>query len=93
VKKYSWISYVSAGIPIVLIGLLFAVSKITNESVVKSIFYTLSMGAPLSIVLSIIALTKRNEKNGIAFVGLLSAILLTGAVLYVLALGFGMGET
>ncbi|MEI2664223.1 hypothetical protein [Rossellomorea sp. LJF3] len=91
-KRYSWISYLSVGIPMVLLGLLFVVSTIPNESVVKTIFYSLYIGAPLSIVLSVIALWKRNERNALASVGLISAVLLTGSIFYVLMLGFGMGE-
>ncbi|MFI8684888.1 hypothetical protein [Rossellomorea sp. NPDC077527] len=91
-KKYSWLSYVSAGIPLVLFVLLFNVSHINDRSVVYTIFYTLFLGAPLSLVLSIIALRKRNEKNGFALVGLTFAVLLIVSILCVLVLGLGMGE-
>ncbi|MBN8192953.1 hypothetical protein JI667_12450 [Bacillus sp. NTK074B] len=93
VKRYSWLSYVSAGIPLALFVLLFIVSTIHDRSVVYTIFYTLFIGAPISIVLSIIALRKRNEKNGFALVGLTFAVLLTVSILYVVILGTGMGET
>ncbi|MCA1060479.1 hypothetical protein LCL96_16195 [Rossellomorea aquimaris] len=91
-KKYSWLSYVSAGIPLVLFVLLFNVSNINDQSIIYTIFYTLFIGAPFSLILSIIALKKRNEKNGFALVGLTFAVLLTVSILYVLVLGFGMGE-
>jgi hypothetical protein len=93
VRKYSWISYVSAGIPLVLFVLLFSVSTINDQSVVYTIFYTLFIGAPLSLLLGIIALRKRNEKNGFALVGLTIAVFFTISILYVLVLGLGMGET
>ncbi|OIU68634.1 hypothetical protein [Rossellomorea aquimaris] len=91
-KKYSWMSYVSAGIPIVLMILLFAVPNITERTVVKGIFYALFLGAPVSIILSITALFKKSEKNGFAVLGLSASLLLAGSLIYLLLLGFGMGE-
>jgi hypothetical protein len=91
-KKYSWLSYISAGIPIILMILLLGVSNITEQSVVKGIFYALFLGAPVSIILSITALFRESEKNGAAVFGLSASLLLTGSLIYLLLLGFGMGE-
>lgn len=91
-KKYSWLSWGSAGIPVALFILLFAVPGIAEQSVVKGIFYALFLGAPISIVLSVTALFKKSEKNGFAVLGLSLSMLLAGSLIYLLLLGFGMGE-
>ncbi|XXM73037.1 hypothetical protein ACQ0QQ_03825 [Lysinibacillus sphaericus] len=91
-KKYSWLSYGAAGIPVVLFILLFAVPKIAEKSFITVIFYTLLIGAPISIILGVTALFRKSEKNGIAVLGLSISMLLAGSLIYLFLLGFGMGE-
>ncbi|MFD1032884.1 hypothetical protein [Metaplanococcus flavidus] len=75
-KKYSWISYLSLGIPLVLIALWFVLPNLTQGSLTKTIFYAQIIGAPLAVILSMIALIKKNEKNMIAILGLALALIL-----------------
>jgi hypothetical protein len=91
-KKYSWLSWGSAGIPVALFILLFAVPGMAQQPVVKGIFYTLFIGTPVSIILGVTALFRKNEKNGLAVLGLSASMLLAGSLIYLLLLGFGMGE-
>ncbi|MFC7371965.1 hypothetical protein ACFQPF_09760 [Fictibacillus iocasae] len=91
-KHYSWGSYVSFGLPILLFCLLFAVPSFTEESVFKVIVYTLYIGSPLSLIVSVYALAKKNEKKMMSVFGLLSSLLLTGSLVYFILLGLGMGE-
>ncbi|MDM8102863.1 MULTISPECIES: hypothetical protein [Oceanobacillus] len=91
-KKYSWISYLSLGLPILLFLLLFAVADIEPLVLAQTILIAQLIGAPLSIILSVAALFKKNEKKVVAVFGLIISLNLTGALVYLLLLGFGMGE-
>lgn len=75
-KKYSWISYLSLGIPLVLIVLWFVLPNLTLGPLTTTIFYAQFIGAPLAVILSVIALIKKNEKNMIAILGLALALIL-----------------
>lgn len=91
-KKYTWISYISLGLPILLFLLLFTVSKIEPIVLAQIILCAQFIGAPLSIILSVVALFKKSEKKVVAIFGLIISLILTGALVYLLLLGFGMGE-
>lgn len=62
-KKYSWISYLSLGLPILLFLLLFAVADIEPLVLAQTILIAQLIGAPLSIILSVAALFKRMKKG------------------------------
>ncbi len=91
-KKYSWISYLSIGLPVLLSLLLFTVSNLDSLILAQAIFYAQFIGVPLSLILSVIALLKKSEKKTIAIFGLIISLILSGILAYLLLLGFGMGE-
>ncbi|WP_163970361.1 hypothetical protein [Oceanobacillus halotolerans] len=88
-KRYTWISYLSLGIPIVLIISLFILPNVptTQWSLARAIMYSQVIGVPISIILSVIALCKKNEKNTIAIFGLLLALVMIGIIAFFLYLG------
>jgi hypothetical protein len=80
-KKYSWLSYVSIG---------FGVSLILHPlftNLFPKYFMNLQyIGISITIVLSVCALLKKNEKKPVAAIGLLLAIVMAtfvGALFYI----------
>ena len=95
-KKYSRISYISITLPILLLVLLFAVPYLARQQVpfvlLRTIYYAQFIGAPLSFILSVIALKKRNEKKTYAVNGLIISLILIVSLAYIVLLAFGIGE-
>ncbi|MFZ3577483.1 hypothetical protein [Virgibacillus sp. DJP39] len=86
-KKYSWISYLSLGIPLVLICSLLVMPNLSfnQQPLITTIVVALYVGAPLTFVLSLIALFRKSEKNMLAIIGLILAVILL-AVIGILAI-------
>ena len=95
-KKYSWISYISLALPIVLIGLIFLLPHLDRQQqqpdiVFKAIIYAQIIGPPMSVILGVIALFKKNEKKTIAIIGLIISLILIVSLAYIILLAFGIG--
>ena len=96
-KKYSWISYISVALPIVLIGLILLLPNLDRQQqppdvVFKAIVFALIIGPPMSIILSVIALFKKNEKKTIAVIGLIISLILIVSLAYIALLANGIAE-
>ncbi len=95
-KKYSRISYISITLPILLLILLFAVPFLARQHLpfvlLRTIYYAQFIGAPLSFILSVIALKKKNEKKTIAVNGLIISLILMISLAYIILLALGIGE-
>ncbi|MFC4559212.1 hypothetical protein ACFO3D_13520 [Virgibacillus kekensis] len=89
-RKYSWLSYFSLGIPIVLIMSLFVMPNLpmSQQGLVTTIIYAQIVGVPVTLVLCIIAFFKKSEKKLMALIGFLLALVLIGAMAYLLLLAF-----
>ncbi|QTN00284.1 hypothetical protein ERJ70_13850 [Sediminibacillus dalangtanensis] len=80
--RYSWLSYVSAIFPIVLVILLFFYPRLAaNENLfTKVIPFALLIGSPIGLVFSIFALFKKKEQKILAIAGLFISLLLIGTL-------------
>jgi len=86
-KGYSWLSELSFGIPILLIALLFVFPNTSQDPLVIAILYAQLFGIPLAVILSIIALFKKDERKMLAVFGLLLSIILIGVISFFVYLG------
>lgn len=64
-KHYTWLSYLSLGLSVILIIMMYIIPK-------DSVFiFSIPIGTPIAFILSIFTLFKRNEKKPLAVIGLL----------------------
>ncbi|UOQ45498.1 hypothetical protein MUN89_06015 [Halobacillus salinarum] len=74
-KRYSWLSYLSIGLPAVVIVLMYIIPKSTI------LFISTPIGSPIAFIVSVIALFKRREKHLLAVLGLCLSLILLGFVI------------
>ncbi|SDM17629.1 hypothetical protein [Sediminibacillus halophilus] len=81
-ERYSWLSYISPIIPIVLMTLLLFYPRLPADEYpsAKVIPFVLLVGSPIGLILSIFALFKKKEKNILAIAGLFLSLLLVGTL-------------
>lgn len=80
-KKYSWLSYTSFGA-----GLLLILHPLATNLFPKFFMIIQYIGIPLTIIISLVALLKKNEKKPLAIIGLILAIIMmifVGILLYI----------
>lgn len=80
-KKYSWISFTSFGL-----GVFLILHPLLTNIYPKFFIETQYIDITLTIILSVIALLKKNEKKSLAIIGLIMAIIMmifAGILLYI----------
>jgi hypothetical protein len=80
-KKYSWLSYVSIGLGVSLI-----LHPLFTNVFPKYFMNLQYIGISITIVFSVLALLKKNEKKTVAAIGLLLAVVMAtfvGTMLYI----------
>ncbi|MDW7618128.1 hypothetical protein SC499_26675 [Peribacillus simplex] len=80
-KKYSWISFTSFGL-----GVFLILHPLLTNIYPKFFMVIQYIGITLTIILSVIALLKKNEKKPLAIIGLILAIIMmifVGILLYI----------
>ncbi|MDF1999150.1 hypothetical protein [Peribacillus frigoritolerans] len=80
-KKYSWVSFTSFGL-----GVFLILHPLLTNIYPKFFMVTQYIGITLTIILSVIALLKKNEKKPLAIIGLIMAIIMmifAGILLYI----------
>ncbi|MFJ8072286.1 hypothetical protein ACIQZD_25815 [Peribacillus sp. NPDC096447] len=80
-KKYSWISFTSFGL-----GVFLILHPLLTNIYPKFFMVIQYIGITLTIILSVIALLKKNEKKPLAIIGLIMAIIMmifVGILLYI----------
>ncbi|MGG3448790.1 hypothetical protein [Domibacillus aminovorans] len=75
-KRYSWLSYTAF-----ILGILLAASPVIHAQIVSfDLMLAFYIGIPIVVILSLIALLKRDEKKLLAFVGLILGLIMLGFV-------------
>lgn len=80
-KKYSWISFTSFGL-----GVFLILHPLLTNIYPKFFMVIQYIGITVTIILSVIALLKKNEKKPLAILGLIMAIIMmifAGILLYI----------
>jgi predicted ferric reductase len=82
-KRYSWLSYLS-----ILTGLLLILHPLATNFFPKFFIIIQLIGIPLTIILSLAAILKKNEKKLLGIVGLILAIIMMIFVSILLYISF-----
>ncbi|MBH0157406.1 hypothetical protein IHV10_13585 [Fictibacillus sp. 5RED26] len=72
-KHYTWLSYISIGLSITLILLMYNLKGAV-------LAFSMAIGSPIAFVFSLVSLFMKNEKILLASIGLLISIILIGIV-------------
>ena len=75
-KDYSWLSYLSLGLSVLLIILMYIIPK---DLII--LIYLIPIGSMMAFILSVFTLFKKNEKNSLAVIGLFLSLILLGIVI------------
>ena len=75
-KHYSWLSYLSLGLSVLLIILMYIIPK---DLII--LIYLIPIGSLIAFILSIFTLFKKKEKNTLAVIGLFLSLILLGIVI------------
>ena len=80
-KRYTWLSYSSIGL-----GMLLILHPLLTNVFPKNFMNLQYLGIPLTIIFSLLALRKKNEKKLLATIGLSLGIIMMlfiGVILYI----------
>ncbi|WP_188633990.1 hypothetical protein [Lentibacillus kapialis] len=83
-KKFSWVSYTSFGLGTLSFVITISFCLSVLPGVLKLTVYSVPISVPISIVLGVIALRKKNEKRLLANIGITLGLIIGISLFFII---------